>query len=213
MKADLVTKVCGIDYSMTCPCVCVYDGVLSKFNAKDCKWYFLSSIKSLGDNMFFEGRIHSEIFKEWRNSIQRYKNISTWALDKAKGSSMVIIEDYSMGSKGKVFHIAENCGILKHDLYMAEIPYDTVPPTSLKKFASWKGKRTKGRYVSEFSFRDGNRHQELCKPQTKRVRQSDIGYCGLLLLSKILCYWISVTLISVWGRSEHRPPSPKSEKS
>ena len=103
MKADLVTKVCGIDYSMTCPCVCVYDGVLSKFNAKDCKWYFLSSIKSLGDNMFFEGRIHSEIFKEWRNSIQRYKNISTWALDKVKGSSMAIIEDYSMGSKGKVF--------------------------------------------------------------------------------------------------------------
>lgn len=143
MNPDLVTKICGIDYSLTCPCICVYDGVLSRFNARDCKWYFLSGLKSLGDNIFFEGRVHSELFKEWRNPIQRYKNISSWAVDKARGSAMVMVEDYSMGSKGRVFHIAENCGILKHDLYVNEIPYDTVPPTVLKKFASGKGNSPK----------------------------------------------------------------------
>lgn len=62
----------------------------------------------------------------------------------------MIIEDYSMGSKGRVFHIAENCGILKHELYVNELPFDTVPPTTLKKFASGKGNASKEMMYESF---------------------------------------------------------------
>ena len=47
----------------------------------------------------------------------------------------VAIEDYSMGSRGKIFHIAENTAILKYNLYLLKIPYATIPPTVIKKFA------------------------------------------------------------------------------
>jgi len=150
MEQDIVTKIAGIDYSMSCPCICVYNGSLSKFNARDCKWFFLTNKKTLGDNLFYQGRINSEVFKEWRNPIQRYKNIASWAIDKVQGCSLVIIEDYSMGSKGRVFHIAENCGILKHELYVNELPFDTVPPTTLKKFASGKGNASKEMMYESF---------------------------------------------------------------
>lgn len=150
MEQDIVTKIAGIDYSMSCPCICVYNGPLSKFNARDCNWFFLTDKKTLGDNFFYQGRINSEVFKEWRHPIQRYKNIASWAIQKLQGCSLIIIEDYSMGSKGRVFHIAENCGILKHELYVNELPFDTVPPTTLKKFASGKGNASKEMMYESF---------------------------------------------------------------
>lgn len=136
-------KIAGIDYSMTSPCICVYEGVLSNFNIKGCKWYFLSDKKTIADKTFFDGKIESQSFREWKNQIQRFKNIASWAYEKIKGCSMVMLEDYSMGSKGKVFHIAENCALLKNELYVNEIPFYTVPPTVLKKFSTGKGNSPK----------------------------------------------------------------------
>ena len=48
-----------------------------------------------------------------------------------------------MGAKGKVFHIAENCGLLKHKLWVAAHRYQTITPTALKKFATGKGNADK----------------------------------------------------------------------
>ena len=57
--------------------------------------------------------------KDYKTPIERFTNISTWALDiihKHKtDTAKVFIEGYSFGSKGQaVFQIAENCGILKY---------------------------------------------------------------------------------------------------
>jgi Holliday junction resolvasome RuvABC endonuclease subunit len=48
-----------------------------------------------------------------------------------------------MGSKGKVFHIAENTAVLKYLLHESNIPIEIVPPTVLKKFATGSGRAKK----------------------------------------------------------------------
>jgi len=53
-------------------------------------------------------------------------------------------------SKGKVFNLAENCGILKYMLYKAEYKFFTVPPTVVKKYATGKGNATKEKMYEAF---------------------------------------------------------------
>jgi Holliday junction resolvasome RuvABC endonuclease subunit len=62
----------------------------------------------------------------------------------------IMIEDYSFGSKGKVFNLAENCGILKYLLYKHNYIFHTVPPTVVKKFATGKGNATKEKMYEAF---------------------------------------------------------------
>lgn len=56
---------------------------------------------------------------------------------------LVVYEDYSMGSKGKTFHIGELGGVLKLAIYERKIPILLVPPSSLKLFATGKGNADK----------------------------------------------------------------------
>ena len=67
----------------------------------------------------------------------------------------VTIEGYSMGSKGKVFHIAENTGLLKYKLWKHNIPFDTPAPTTVKKFATGKGNAPKERMYECFEATTG----------------------------------------------------------
>ena len=55
----------------------------------------------------------------------------------------IAIEGYSYGSKGKVFHIAENTGVLKYKIFQNGIPLEVIPPTTIKKFATGKGNADK----------------------------------------------------------------------
>tara|TARA_R100000458_G_C8113716_1_gene135449 strand:+ start:56 stop:412 length:357 start_codon:yes stop_codon:yes gene_type:complete len=64
-------------------------------------------------------------------------------MDKVIGCEQIAIEGYSMGSKGKVFHIAENTGVLKYKIYNSGIPLEVIPPTTVKKFATGKGNADK----------------------------------------------------------------------
>ena len=89
--------------------------------------------------------------------IERFSNISTWALDiihKYKSdTAKIYIEGYSFGSKGQaVFQIAENCGILKFRLQMSPtVLYDTVVPSVVKKYASGKGNADKQLMYDSFT--------------------------------------------------------------
>ena len=138
------TTIVGIDYSLNSPAICIAD---DNFDFNKCSFHFLTSKKKhigkFGKNIFgYE-------IKDYNTPIERFTNISTWALDtihKHKSdTAKVFIEGYSFGSKGQaVFQIAENCGILKYRLQMSpSMLYDTIVPSVVKKYASGKGNADK----------------------------------------------------------------------
>ena len=90
--------------------------------------------------------------KEWTDPIQRFKNISDFALDIISLlNPQIFIEGYSFGSKGQgLFQIAENCGILKYRLQEQNLPYETVVPSVVKKGATGKGNADKDKMYEAF---------------------------------------------------------------
>ena len=138
------TTIVGIDYSLNSPAICIAG---DNFDFDKCSFHFLTSKKKhigkFGKNIFgYE-------YNEYNTPIERFTNISIWALDiihkHKKDTAQVFIEGYSFGSKGQaVFQIAENCGILKYRLQMSPtILYDTIVPSVVKKYASGKGNADK----------------------------------------------------------------------
>ena len=136
--------IVGIDYSLNSPAICIAD---DNFDFNKCSFHFLTSKKKhigkFGKNIFgYE-------IKDYNTPIERFSNISTWALDiihkHKSNTAKVFIEGYSFGSKGQaVFQIAENCGILKYRLQMSpSLLYDTIVPSVVKKYASGKGNADK----------------------------------------------------------------------
>jgi Holliday junction resolvasome RuvABC endonuclease subunit len=139
--------VVGIDYSLTSPAVCV---------ARD-KTFSNSFFYFLNDRKSVIGKCHNilgEAHEEYLTDQERYENIASWVLSILanfdKKDVVILIEDYSFGSKGKVFHIAENCGMLKYMLYKAGYKFFTVPPTVVKKSATGKGNATKEKMYEAF---------------------------------------------------------------
>lgn len=139
--------VVGIDYSLTSPCICV---------SRD-KTFSNSYFYFLNDRKTVQGKFHNilgEEHEEYLTDQERFENIATWVLgiltNFNKEEVVILIEDYSYGSKGKVFHIAENCGLLKYMLYKNGYKFFTVPPTVVKKFATGKGNATKEKMYEAF---------------------------------------------------------------
>ena len=135
--------IIGIDYSLTSPAVCIDNGELM--------FFFLTSKKKhigkFGNNIF--GYEH----KEYTTPIQRFSYISDFVFDiiGQVPNPKVFIEGFSFGSKGRgIFQIAENCGILKYRLQEANIPYDTVVPSVVKKSATGKGNADKDMMYEAF---------------------------------------------------------------
>ena len=138
------TTIVGIDYSLNSPAICIAG---DNFDFDKCSFHFLTSKKkNIGQ---FGKNIFGYEYKEYNTPIERFTNISNWALDiihKHKSdTAKVFIEGYSFGSKGQaVFQIAENCGILKYKLQMSPtMLYDTSVPSVVKKYASGKGNADK----------------------------------------------------------------------
>jgi len=129
MKTKMI--IVGIDYSLTSPCVCISrDKTFS-----NSFFYFLNDRKSvLGKCHNILGEQHDEYLTDQ----ERYENIASWVISILsnfdKNNVTILIEDYSFGSKGKVFHIAENCGVLKYMLYKNGYKFFTVPPTVVRYF-------------------------------------------------------------------------------
>ena len=159
-----MTIVVGIDYSLTSPCVCV---------SRD-KTFSNSYFYFLNDRKTVQGKFHNilgEQHEEYLTDQERYENIASWVLtilaDFEKSDVIVLIEDYSFGSKGKVFNLAENCGILKYMLYKAGYKFFTVPPTVVKKYATGKGNATKEKMYDAFVAETGIDLHNIISPTTK----------------------------------------------
>ena len=137
--------VIGIDYSLTSPAMCV----MTEPKIEKSIFYYLTTNKKLVgtfDNAV--GYLHKEYYTEQ----ERYDNIAEFFINKipTKEIPNIYIEDYSFGSVGKVFHIAENTGLLKYKLWEVGYKFTTVPPTVIKKFATGKGNADKAMMYDQF---------------------------------------------------------------
>ncbi len=122
-------KTVGIDYSMTSPSICVHYG--EDWSIRNCQFYFLTDRPKLeGKTNQFNGTLHPIHSCEE----QRYDNISNWAMSiiQPVDANRIVLEGYSFGSTGRVFHIAENIGLLKHKMWEAKFKFDVIAPTAIK---------------------------------------------------------------------------------
>ena len=133
--------IAGIDYSMSCPSICIFDTELD-FTFQNCDFYYLIDKKT---KIIEEGNIHGEYYSKDSENVKRFDHISDWAITILKNQKVnhIYLEGYSMGSRGRVFHIAENTGVLKQKIYKAGITFEVVPPSTWKKEVVGKGNADK----------------------------------------------------------------------
>lgn len=142
-------KIAGIDYSLTCPCICTFyfDSENDSFKFTNCNFYYTCEIVKY-QNKFIN--INGFKYKDWTEDFQRYETLADWAIQHVGDCDQIAIEGYSYGSSGKIFHIAENTGILKYKLHQMSIPVTIYPPTEVKKFATGKGNSDKTKMYEFF---------------------------------------------------------------
>ncbi len=138
----------GIDYSITCPCLCLFDERKS-FKFDNCFFYYLTNTKKYADKI--APNITGESFQEYVHDVDRFDTISEWATNLCIGAADVGMEGYAYGAKGRVFNLAENMGLLKYKLYKHAIPVTIVEPAKVKKCATGKGNADKQVMYDTFS--------------------------------------------------------------
>lgn len=139
----------GIDYSLTSPCMCI----MKEPSFEGSSFYFLTSEKRNTGMLLpnIRGDLHSDYIVDQ----ERHDHISNHFMKLLKElaeqcSFHITLEDYSFGSKGRVFNLAENCGLLKHKLWHSKYIFNTIAPTVLKKFATGKGNANKESMYASF---------------------------------------------------------------
>ncbi len=175
----------GIDYSLSSPGVCVNTSE-EEFRYEDCKFYYLTNTKkyegTFKEKMAFGTSAVEYIgtpHRPYNSEPERYNNIANWAIDiiKLYGDAKtginrikptIQIEDYSFGSTGRVFHIAENLGLLKYKLKIeCGWDYTLLAPSVIKKFATDKGNANKEIMLSAFQGDTGVNLVELFESNAK----------------------------------------------
>lgn len=136
---------------MSSPAMCVHTG--DEWSYDNCNFYSYSTKKRpLVDDT---GKYSMKTIPDWENSQERFYNLSAYFMNIIDGvkPTKVVIEDYSFGSTGKVFNIAENAGLLKYFIWEGCYPLDAIPPTVIKKYATGSGAATKDK-MYEFFLKD-----------------------------------------------------------
>ncbi len=157
--------IAGIDYSLRCPAVCVFDG--DTWSWDNLCFYYLTE-KSTKTGVFMKC-INGERLEDWNQDMERYCSIADWTSEIVLGCDEVALEGYSMGSRGKVFNIAENTGVLKYKLFEYGIPLSVYPPTTVKKFATGKGNAKKEQMYDSFVKETKKQIMYALSPKAKKV--------------------------------------------
>lgn len=144
--------IVGIDYSITCPTICLMPFDDDSFSS--CKFLSIYGKKAFSvDNISNIEQIPTSEY-----DIERFKHNAIKTIDFIQEYCvypLIVLEDYAFAGKGKVFNIAENCGILKLGLYENGLDYITIAPTAVKKFATGKGNANKNDMLSTFEEQTG----------------------------------------------------------
>ena len=140
----------GIDYSLTCPALCVYNTDTGPLLFKNTSVFFRSNLARF--KAFRDGNLEGCNHGPWKDDIDRYDDISSWAIGILKHFKVgqVYLEGYSFGSTGRVFNIAENTAILKYNLWEEYIGVEIIAPTQIKKFATGSGNASKEKMYEAF---------------------------------------------------------------
>jgi Holliday junction resolvasome RuvABC endonuclease subunit len=172
----------AFDYSMSCPALCIS----SAPGLANSKFYYLTDVKKLA-GIFYKGQVIGADHNIYKTQEERYNGIAQFFMDKlheVRGNTEPLtfyIEDYSMGSKGKVFNIAENTAVIKHKLWQTHHKIVTVPPTVIKKFATGKGNSDKEKMYVAFVQQTGvDINQEMFGPRNLGSPTTDLVDCYFL---------------------------------
>lgn len=169
MRMKLTMKIIGIDLSLTSPACCLFHG--DEFNFEQCKFYFFTTNKKIhGD----KHPVYGMLAPDYTNDQERYHNIAKWVIDITNwyDPDHIFIEDYAFASTGRVFNIAENCGILKYILWTKGKTFSTIPPTVVKKVATGKGNSNKVAMELSFLEQTGfcfRKHLQLSESATNPI--------------------------------------------
>jgi len=138
--------IAGIDYSLCGPSICLFEGENFTFNK--CNFYYLTDTKKYTE--VYVQNIFGERFVDYNHEVERYETIADWAIEILQGCNHIALEGYAYNSTGRVFHIAENTGLLKYKIFHSGIPLTIIPPTEVKKYATGKGNADKQRMYDSF---------------------------------------------------------------
>lgn len=153
--------IAGIDFSITCPAICTYDTAKGFFHFSTCNFFFNQQNVTLKEQVRRNEQNISNIFSSPRyltaSDEMRYYYLIDWALSILLESHVetVILEDYALGAKGKVFNIAEATGLLKHYLFLNNISIKKITPCQNKKLFSAKGNANKELMIQSFKQKTG----------------------------------------------------------
>ena len=164
--------IAGIDYSLCGPAICVYRGeITDTFSFNKCKFYYLTDTKKYA------------------------KTISAWAADVCYGCEQVGLEGYAYGAKGRVFHIAENTGILKYKFFQNNIPVEVITPSEVKKRACGKGNANKADMHSAFQRETSHNLAKIITPDKTGVTNPVSDIVDAYFVCKCLYDNIKYTMI------------------
>lgn len=151
----------GIDYSITCPAICIHNTESGQLSFENCNFYFnqdsiTKKEQKRRDSLKFPNIFWSERFLT-DSPEMRYYCLADWGLSICLEShiDIAILEAYALGAKGRVFNIAEATGLLKHYFYRNRIKIVTYPPTENKKSFSGKGNANKQLMIETFNQKSG----------------------------------------------------------
>lgn len=149
----------GIDYSITCPAICVYDTETGEFNHSNCVYYYYQ--KGVSDreqerrNLLNLSNIHHGFQYDWKDVYHKYFAAADFFMSilLQHGVEEVAMEDYALGGIGRVFDIAEATGVLKNLMMLSGIKITVFAPTTVKKVFSGKGNAKKDLMISAYKLR------------------------------------------------------------
>ena len=161
----------GIDYSMNSPGVCVLHGKnIDLYGFYNGYRGITGKTYKLQDERLITINIISNV-EVYKTQIERFDHLARKILAVINrvelNNPIVYIEGYSMGSRGKVFDIAENTAILKHYLYRCDMEPTAISPMEIKKFATGSGRAIKDDMHDAFVRETGLNLKDLLTPRRK----------------------------------------------
>lgn len=194
-----MTLHCGIDYSLSSPSICVFDG--NKYNI-----LFITTKKSLDCvNLNYKNFNIKSKYIKYDKSVEtsRYKlYASTFIefLNMFKDNDTIIgVEDYAFRATGKVFHIGEHTGVLKYLLNENGYNYIPVAVKEIKQSATGFGNADK-ELLADYFYKDNGfyMHEQLDKHIKKKILIKKSGNPSSDIVdSYFICKYIIINIDSI----------------